>query len=114
VGVGDLKILLVFITGEPMSTPEIDDIGRGDSNEDVLEKLELKEFIVVCPGPIKGESGSAGDRSDRVGDCSEFPLESLIQLASLACPICLEFPFDPAVQVTLEGVPGRAETAIGW
>jgi hypothetical protein len=113
VGVGDRKIRLPPIAGEPISTPDIEDMGRGDSNEEVLEKLELKEFILECPGPIKGESGSAGDRSDRAG-CSEVPLESLIQLASRLCPGCLEFPFDdPVVHVTLDGVPGRAETAIG-
>jgi hypothetical protein len=81
VGVGDRNALLELRTGEPMSTPEMDDMGRGDSNEEAVEKVELNELIFVWPGPIRGESGRAGDRNDRDDDCS--PLESLTQLASL-------------------------------
>ena len=127
-GVGDRTILCVAWTGEPSSMPDMADGGRYSGC--VSEKLP------ACPLSTQGESGSAGERSEREVDFvrskASAPWSLMLAVLPLRLwPDCDTLPFLPwdfcgvplglagVFHVTLDGVPGREDgredgDARGW
>lgn len=121
VGVGECKVRFTIAIGEPSSKLEI----AGDDRFSDMDcsaaaaawwlRLYVADGVVECPRSNVGESGITDERRDCTGaDWSlSTPLSSVLMLPPR---LRRDLELNEEVEVfhvTLEGVPGREDTAIG-